>query len=167
MSQSNIKDLFRINISNGSIGAEGNANIAKSGGGVYVSGGDVLVTDSGSIKYNTAEESGGGAYLAGGTLNVSGGSIANNESVNGAGAYLAGGEGCLSVEKEHEGYIYRKFFVTIEGYDYLTKSHIRKKFRGYPAIVVQHEMDHFDGKLFYDHINKKDPFKVKENAIQI
>ena len=70
-------------------------------------------------------------------------------------AYLAGGEGCLSVEKEHE------------GYDYLTKSHIRKKFRGYPAIVVQHEMDHFDGKLFYDHINKKDPFKVKENAIQI
>ena len=82
-------------------------------------------------------------------------------------AYLAGGEGCLSVEKEHEGFIYRKFFVTIEGYDYLTKSHIRKKFRGYPAIVVQHEMDHFDGKLFYDHINKKDPFKVKENAIQI
>lgn len=82
-------------------------------------------------------------------------------------AYLMGGEGCLSVEKDHEGYIYRKFFVTIEGYDYLTKKVVRRKFRGYPAIVVQHEMDHFDGKLFYDHIDKKDPFKVKENAIQI
>ena len=76
-------------------------------------------------------------------------------------------EGVAAVEKEHEGYIYRKFFVTIEGYDYLTKSNIRKKFKGYPAIVVQHEMDHFDGKLFYDHIDKKNPFKVKENAIQI
>lgn len=88
-----------------------------------------------------------------------------SESV--AEAYLAGGEGCLSVEKDHEGYIYRKFFVTIEAYDYLTKSKIRKKFRGYPAIVVQHEMDHFSGTLYYDHINKKNPLKIKENAIEI
>ena len=82
-------------------------------------------------------------------------------------AYLAGGEGCLSVENDHEGYIYRKFFVTIEAYDYLTKTIIRKKFRGYPAIVVQHEMDHFSGTLYYDHINKKNPLLVKEGAIQI
>ena len=82
-------------------------------------------------------------------------------------AYLAGGEGCLSVENDHEGYIYRKFFVTIEAYDYLTKSMIRKKFRGYPAIVVQHEIDHFSGTLYYDHINKKNPLKIKEDAIQI
>ena len=88
-----------------------------------------------------------------------------SESV--AEAYLAGGEGCLSVEKDHEGYIYRKFFVTIEGYDYLLKRNIRKKFRGYPSIVVQHEMDHFSGTLYYDHINKKDPLKVKPDAIQL
>lgn len=88
-----------------------------------------------------------------------------SESV--AEAYLAGGEGCLSVEEDHQGYIYRKFFVTIEAYDYLTKSNIRKKFRGYPAIVVQHEMDHFNGILYYDHINKKDPLKIKNDAIQI
>ena len=88
-----------------------------------------------------------------------------SESV--AEAYLAGGEGCLSVEKDHEGLIYRKFFVTIEAYDYLTKSNIRKKFRGYPAIVVQHEMDHFSGTLYYDHIDKKNPHKIKENAIEI
>ena len=82
-------------------------------------------------------------------------------------AYLAGGEGCLSVETDHEGFIYRKFFVTIEAYDYLTKTNIRKKFRGYPAIVVQHEMDHFSGTLYYDHIDKKNPHKIKENAIEI
>lgn len=88
-----------------------------------------------------------------------------SESV--AEAYLAGGEGCLSVENDHEGYIYRKFFVTVEAYDYLTKTNIRKKFRGYPAIVVQHEIDHFSGTLYYDHINKKNPLEIKENAIQI
>ncbi len=88
-----------------------------------------------------------------------------SESV--AEAYLASGEGCLSVENDHEGYIYRKFFVTIEAYDYLQKTTIRKKFRGYPAIVVQHEMDHFTGTLYYDHINKKNPMLIKENAIQI
>ena len=82
-------------------------------------------------------------------------------------AYLVGGEGCLSVEKDHEGYIYRKFFVTIEAYDYLTKTTIRKKFRGYPAIVVQHEMDHFSGTLYYDHIDKTNPLKVKPEAIQL
>ena len=83
-----------------------------------------------------------------------------SESV--AEAYLAGGEGCLSVEKDHEGFIYRKFFVTIEAYDYLTKTVIRKKFRGYPAIVVQHEMDHLNGILFIDHIDPKNPFKYKD-----
>lgn len=88
-----------------------------------------------------------------------------SESV--AEAYLTGGEGCLSVENDHEGYIYRKFFVTVEAYDYLTKTNIRKKFRGYPAIVVQHEIDHFSGTLYYDHINKKNPLEIKENAIQI
>lgn len=82
-------------------------------------------------------------------------------------AFLAGGEGCLSVENDHEGYIYRKFFITIEAYDYLTKTKIRKKFRGYPAIVIQHEMDHFSGTLYYDHINKKNPLEIKENAVQI
>ena len=88
-----------------------------------------------------------------------------SESV--AEAYLSGGEGCLSVENDHEGFIYRKFFVTIEAYDYITNSMIKKKFRGYPAIVVQHEMDHFSGTLYYDHIDKNNPLKVKENAIQI
>ena len=53
-------------------------------------------------------------------------------------ACLQGGEGCLSVEKDYEGYVYR-----------------------------QHEMDHFDGVLYYDHINKENPLKVEQNSIII
>ena len=30
------------------------------------------------------------------------------------------------------------------------------------AIAFQHEMDHLDGILFYDHIDKKNPFKDKD-----
>ena len=53
------------------------------------------------------------------------------------------------------------------GKGHLTDYIIEKKFRGYPSIVVQHEMDHFSGTLYYDHINKKDPLKVKPDAIQL
>ncbi|MPN64793.1 Peptide deformylase 2 [bioreactor metagenome] len=30
---------------------------------------------------------------------------------------------------------------------------------GYLAIVLQHEIDHFSGVLFYDTINKENPFE--------
>ena len=29
------------------------------------------------------------------------------------------------------------------------------------AIVVQHEIDHINGIMFYDHINKENPFALK------
>lgn len=77
---------------------------------------------------------------------------------------LRGGEGCLSVDNDRQGYVYRYSFVTVEAYDYITKSFIKKKFRGYEAIVVQHELDHLKGVLYFDHINKKDPYKELENG---
>ena len=79
-------------------------------------------------------------------------------------AYLKTGEGCLSVEENHKGYIYRSARVKVKGYDLLTDSNVEIKASGYLAIVLQHELDHFKGILFYDHINKKDPFYVDENA---
>lgn len=82
-------------------------------------------------------------------------------------AYLQGGEGCLSVDNDIEGYVYRHNTVTIEAYDYISKQMIKRKFRGYIAIVLQHEMDHFDGILYYDHINKKNPMQVLENSVAI
>jgi peptide deformylase len=34
------------------------------------------------------------------------------------------------------------------------------KLKGLPAIAVQHEIDHLDGIMFYDRIDKDDPFKI-------
>lgn len=73
-------------------------------------------------------------------------------------SYLSSGEGCLSVEDDHQGYIYRSARVKVKGYDLLQDKQIEIKAQGYLAIVLQHELDHFKGVLFYDHINKEDPF---------
>lgn len=82
-------------------------------------------------------------------------------------AYLLDGEGCLSVNEEHEGYVPRYAKVTIKAYDALTNQEIKIVARGYEAIVYQHELDHFDGHVFYDHINQENPFAKIENALEI
>ena len=82
-------------------------------------------------------------------------------------AYLKNGEGCLSVEGEHEGYIYRSARLKVKAYDLLTDENIIIKADGYLAIVLQHELDHLKGILFYDHINKNEPFIKDEEAIEI
>jgi len=82
-------------------------------------------------------------------------------------AYLLTGEGCLSVNEEHEGYVIRYASITVEAYDYEKKENVTLKLRGYEAIVLQHELDHLDGVLFYDRINKKEPFKKIEGAMEL
>jgi len=82
-------------------------------------------------------------------------------------AYLSGGEGCLSVDSDHPGYIYRSNKVTIKAFDVLQNKEIEIAAQDYEAIVLQHEIDHLDGILFYDRINKLEPFKKDENAIEI
>lgn len=76
--------------------------------------------------------------------------------------YLADGEGCLSVKETYKGYSRRKIWVVIEGYDLLKKEKIRFKAFGMFGICVQHELDHLRGLLFYDRINKLDPFHQLE-----
>ncbi len=82
-------------------------------------------------------------------------------------AYLNSGEGCLSVVDEHEGYIYRSARIKVKAYDLLQDKQIIIKAEGYLAIVLQHELDHFKGILFYDHINKNNPKYVDPDAIVI
>ena len=67
------------------------------------------------------------------------------------------GEGCLSVNREVEGHVPRYARVTIEGYD-VDGNKIRVRAREDLAIAFQHEIDHLNGILFYDRINKKKPF---------
>lgn len=81
--------------------------------------------------------------------------------------YLQGGEGCLSVPTEHKGYVYRHNKIQVRAFNVKTMKEEIITARGYEAIVLQHEIDHLNGVLFYDHINKKDPFIVKEDAIRL
>lgn len=79
-------------------------------------------------------------------------------------AALSDGEGCLSVDREVPGYVVRHARVTIEYFDKAGEKH-RLKLKGYNSIVVQHEIDHIDGIMFYDRINEKNPFAVKEGLL--
>jgi len=82
-------------------------------------------------------------------------------------AYLENGEGCLSVEKEHPGYVYRAYKVTVRAYDALQDKIIEHTFIGFPSMIVQHEIDHLKGVLFYDHIDKKNPFKQINGSVAL
>lgn len=67
------------------------------------------------------------------------------------------GEGCLSVNREVEGHVPRHARVTVEGFDE-DGNQIRIRAREELAIAFQHEIDHLNGILFFDHINKNHPF---------
>ncbi|MBS4193834.1 peptide deformylase [Lederbergia citri] len=81
-------------------------------------------------------------------------------------AYLTAGEGCLSVDRVVPGYVMRHARITIKGYDIEGKE-IKLRLKGLPAIVFQHELDHLNGIMFYDHINDSNPFYIPEGAIPI
>ena len=81
--------------------------------------------------------------------------------------YLAAGEGCLSVAEDHKGYVYRSARVKVKGFDILQNKEIVIKADGYLAVVLQHELDHFKGVLYYDHINKANPEYADPDAIVI
>ncbi len=76
--------------------------------------------------------------------------------------YAEGGEGCLSVNREVEGIVPRHARITIEYYDENGKL-IKTRAREELAIAFQHEMDHLNGILFIDKINKDNPYYNEEN----
>lgn len=59
------------------------------------------------------------------------------------------GEGCLSVNRETEGYVKRFARVKVEGYD-IDGNKIIVRAREELAIAFQHEIDHLNGILFVD-----------------
>lgn len=82
-------------------------------------------------------------------------------------AYIETGEGCLSVEGEHDGYVVRSARVRVKGFDLIQNKEITIRARGYLAIVLQHELDHFSGTLFYDYIDVKNPKPQVPGALVI
>ncbi|API89215.1 peptide deformylase [Marinilactibacillus sp. 15R] len=74
---------------------------------------------------------------------------------------LPDGEGCLSVDREVPGIVPRHKRITVEYYDIDGIKH-KERLRGYPAIVVQHEIDHLNGIMFYDRIDPENPLALPD-----
>lgn len=77
--------------------------------------------------------------------------------------YLPEGEGCLSVDRNVEGFVPRYEKIKVKATD-LNGQEVVIRLKGYPAIVVQHEIDHLHGIMFYDRINKENPFELPANV---
>ena len=76
--------------------------------------------------------------------------------------YVEEGEGCLSVNRPVDGIVPRYARVTVEYYDEFGQKH-EKRIREEIAVAFQHEIDHLNGILFVDKIDKKDPYKNQDN----
>ncbi|WP_125712711.1 peptide deformylase [Companilactobacillus kedongensis] len=81
-------------------------------------------------------------------------------------AALSEGEGCLSVDKDVPGFVPRSDRITIK-YDDFDGNSQTLRVRDYPAIVCQHEIDHLNGHLYYDKIDKKEPFELDPSTVVI
>ncbi|WP_191561853.1 peptide deformylase [Metabacillus idriensis] len=81
-------------------------------------------------------------------------------------SYLTSGEGCLSVDRPVPGYVPRYARIRVKAVT-LAGEEVDLRLRGMLAIVFQHEIDHLNGVMFYDHINEEDPMREPENAIAI
>lgn len=75
--------------------------------------------------------------------------------------YVEEGEGCLSVNRDVEGIVPRHARITVEYFDVNGKK-CEARVREEIAIAFQHEIDHLNGILFVDKIDKNNPFKNKE-----
>lgn len=83
--------------------------------------------------------------------------LINPEVVKYEGEVVADYEGCLSVQHIY-GKVPRHTKVRIKAMD-LDGNEVRFKAEGFLARVLQHEIDHCNGKVFIDHIkDKKDAF---------
>ena len=80
--------------------------------------------------------------------------------------YVGEGEGCLSVNRYVEGIVPRNARITVEAYD-VDGNKFKIRVREDIAIAFQHELDHLDGILFVDKIDKNDPYKDADKMREI
>ena len=80
--------------------------------------------------------------------------------------YVEEGEGCLSVNREVEGIVPRHARITVGYYD--EKGNYKEdRVREEMSVAFQHEIDHLNGIMFTDKIDKKNPFKDKNKMRSI
>lgn len=78
--------------------------------------------------------------------------------------YLPEGEGCLSVNRPIHGFVPRYERIKVKAYN-IDGQEFMMSLKGYESIVVQHEIDHLNGIMFYDRINKDNPYQLPQNVI--
>ena len=72
--------------------------------------------------------------------------------------YIEEGEGCLSVNRDVKGIVPRYARITVGYYD-INGNYVESRVREEMSVAFQHEMDHLDGIMFTDKIDKKNPYK--------
>ena len=78
--------------------------------------------------------------------------LVNPKIIEKEGSVLSESEGCLSVP-DLTADVKRAERVLVEGYD-RDGNPLRLEAEGLMAIMLQHEIDHLEGRLFIDHISK-------------
>lgn len=66
------------------------------------------------------------------------------------------GEGCLSVNREVFGQVPRYEKIKVRAYNEKGEL-VTLAFKGFGSILMQHEIDHLNGIMFYDRIDKNRP----------
>ena len=80
-----------------------------------------------------------------------------NPVVTKAKDFQRSGEGCLSVDRKRWGeVVLRRKHITVEFYDPDGEPR-RLQARNQFAAVIQHEIDHLDGKLYTDYVRPRQP----------
>ncbi|MNJ58776.1 Peptide deformylase 2 [compost metagenome] len=58
-----------------------------------------------------------------------------------------------------QGFVPRYEKVQVKAFDG-DGNELKLRFKGFDAIVMQHEIDHLNGIMFYDHINKENRYML-------
>ncbi len=80
--------------------------------------------------------------------------------------FVGEGEGCLSVNREVDGIVPRNARITVEAYNEdgdLFEIRVREDM----SVAFQHEIDHLDGIIFIDKIDKHNPYKNRNTMREI
>jgi len=80
--------------------------------------------------------------------------------------YVGEGEGCLSVNRDVCGIVPRYARMKVS-YQDIEGNYQEIRVREDISVAFQHEMDHLNGILFIDKIDKKNPYKNKNNMREI
>lgn len=94
--------------------------------------------------------------------------LANPEIVKADGEVL-GSEGCLSIPGYYGDNIRRAESIIVKGQDSRGKN-VRLRVEGWFARIIQHEIDHLDGVLFLDRLDRPEDLRevtIEEEALEL